>query len=108
MDQAKPSVDLGYPTEAHGRIPAFQNIEEEAAFGDTHDVTQFVGNELRPVEVTVGPEQAERLTLRLDRADRIQLAKLAKDKGVGPSTLARMRLKERQRQESDRLASSSG
>jgi hypothetical protein len=105
VSKPKPTVDLGYPTEAHGRIPAFQNIEEEAAFWDTHDVTQFVGAELQPVEVTVGPELAERLTLRLDKADRIQLAKLAKDKGVGPSTLARMWLKERLRQESDRLAS---
>ena len=26
-----------YPTEAHGAIPAFNNIEEEAEFWDTHD-----------------------------------------------------------------------
>ncbi len=70
MSQLKPSVDLGYPTEAHGRIPAFNNIEEEAAFWDTHDVTEFDGQELQPVEVTIGPGLADRLTLRLDRADR--------------------------------------
>jgi hypothetical protein len=104
MSQPKPSVDLGYPTESHGRIPAFQNIEEEAAFWDTHEVTQFVGAELRPVEVAVGSELAERLTLRLDKSDREQLAKQAKRLGVGPSTLARMWLKERLRQEADASA----
>ncbi len=50
-------------------------------------------------EVTLGTELAERLTLRLDKADREQLAKQAKAKGIGPSTLARMWLKERLRQE---------
>ncbi len=99
MSQPKPTVDLGYPTEAYGRIPAFQNIEEEAAYWDTHDVTEFVGREMRPVEVTIGGELADRLTLRLDPADRRELAQRAKEKGIGPSTLVRMWLKERLRQE---------
>ena len=50
MSQPKPSVDLGYPTEAHGRIPAFQSIQEEAAFWDTHSTTDFA-DELQPVRV---------------------------------------------------------
>lgn len=104
MSQLKPTVDLGYPTDAHGRIPGFQNIEEEAEFWDTHDVTEFVGNELQPVEVTVGPDLADRLTVRLDRADREALARQARTKGVGPSTLARMWLKERLRQEAETKA----
>ncbi len=98
MSQPQPTVDLGYPTEAHGRIPAFTSIEEEAAFWDTHDFTDFA-EESRPVEVTIGPELAERLTLRLDKGDREQLARQAKAKGIGPSTLARIWLKERLRQE---------
>ena len=98
MSKAKPTVDLGYPTEPHGRIPSFANIEEEAAFWDTHDFTDFL-EESTPVHVTVGPELAAKLTLRLDRADRQQLAKVAREKGVGPSTLARMWLKERLRLE---------
>ena len=32
MQDQKPIVDLGYPTEAYGRIPAFFSVEEEAAF----------------------------------------------------------------------------
>jgi len=50
----QPTVDLGYPTEAHGRIPAFQNIEAEAACWDTHDVTDDRDG-LEPVQVTVSP-----------------------------------------------------
>ncbi len=100
MSQLKPTVDLGYPTEAHGRIPAFNSIEEEAAFWDTHDFTDFT-EESTPVQVTIGQELAQRLTLRLDQEDRQALAKRARAKGVGPSTLARMWLKERLRQEAD-------
>ncbi len=49
MGHAKPTVDLGYPTEPHGRIPAFASIEEEAAFWDAHDLADFAGNELQTV-----------------------------------------------------------
>ena len=98
MSQPRPTVDLGYPTAARGRIQAFHSVEEEAAFWDTHDLTDFIADST-PVQLTVGRELAERLTLRLDQADRQELAKHARDKGVGPSTLARMWLKERWRQE---------
>ena len=93
--------DLGYPTQADGRIPSFANRDEEAAFWDTHDVTEFVGQELQPVELIIGGDLAERLTLRLDQADRQELQRRARAKGVGPSTLARMWLKERLRQEAE-------
>jgi hypothetical protein len=98
MSRLKPTVDLGYPTEAHGRIPAFASIEEEAAFWDTHDLTDFA-EEWRPVQIEVSPELAERLTLRLERRDRQQLIALARENGIGPLTLARMWIRERLRQE---------
>lgn len=101
MSQLKPTVDLGYPTEAHGRIPAFNDIEEEAAFWDTHSVTEFVGIELQPVEVTIGPELADRLTVRLDPHDRTELTRRAKEQGIGPSTLVRMWVKERLRSDAE-------
>lgn len=103
--QAKPTVDLGYPTPAHGRIPSFNSIEEEAAFWDTHDITDYL-NESRPAELTVGTELAEKLTLRLEQSDRAALTRRARAKGVGPSTLARMWLKERLRQEEEAEAPS--
>jgi hypothetical protein len=101
MSKHKPTVDLGYPTEAYGRIPAFNSIEEEAEFWDTHDVTEFVGVELHPVEVEIGPDLIERMTVSLDRRDREELIKQARAKGVGPATLARMWLEERLRKEAD-------
>ena len=105
MKPSQPSVDLGYPTEPHGRIPAFQSIEEEAAFWDTHDVTDFL-DESQPAEISVGQEFAERLTIRLDKGDRELLVKEARAKGVGPSTLARMWLKERLREVAESSARS--
>jgi hypothetical protein len=102
---SKPTVDLGYPTESYGRIPAFQNIEEEAEFWETHDTTEFLGVELQTVKVTVNPELSDRLTIRLDQTDRDELALRAKLKGVGPSTLARIWLKERLRDEAEKQAS---
>jgi hypothetical protein len=50
----KPTVDLGYPTQPHGRIPTFNSIEEEAESWDTHDFTDF-SNLTEPFELTVGP-----------------------------------------------------
>ncbi len=88
------------PQPAASRIPDFASREEEAAFWDTHDFTDFT-EESTPVQVTIGQELAQRLTLRLDQEDRQALAKRARAKGVGPSTLARMWLKERLRQEAD-------
>jgi CelD/BcsL family acetyltransferase involved in cellulose biosynthesis len=73
-------------------------VEEEAAFWDTHDFTDFA-KEWTPVQLTVSRELAERLTLRLEQADRQALAKYAREKGIGPSTPARMWLKERLRRE---------
>ncbi len=101
MYHAKPSVDLGYPTEPHGRIPAFASVEEEAAFRDTHDLADFSGDEIQTVLRPAGGDLAQRLTLRLDRTDRAALTRLAKAQEVGPSTLARMWLKERLRRELD-------
>ncbi len=90
----KPTVDLGYPTEARGKIPPFKSIEEEAAFWDTHDFSDFM-EESDLVTITVGGELAARMTIRLDQADRVALNRHAREKGVGPSTLARIWIKER-------------
>ena len=68
MNQPKPTVDLGYPTGAHGRIPSFANIEEEAEFWDTHDFTDYM-DETWPVKVTIGGELAERQKARQEQAE---------------------------------------
>src|SRR5215469_1630835 len=73
------------------RIPTFKTIEEEAAFWDTHSSEEFA-DELTPVEnvkfVKARPKRA--LTVRLEEDTFEELTKEAREKGIGPSTLARM------------------
>lgn len=69
MSKYEPTIDFGYPTPAHGRIPSFANIEEEAEFWDTQDFTDFV-DETWPVEVIIGGELADRRSVRPEEADR--------------------------------------
>jgi hypothetical protein len=92
----RPEQDLsgGKPT----RIPDFQSREEEAEFWDTHDITDYF-DELRPVAVRYAPNLSAGMTVRLDPADRKALGRIAAEMGVGPSTLVRMWIKERLRQE---------
>jgi hypothetical protein len=80
------------------RIPEFRSREEEAAFWDTHDVTDYL-DELRPVRVRAAPHLSAGMTVRLDPADREILGRIASERGVGPSTLVRMWIKERLRDE---------
>lgn len=99
----KPSVEFEYPTRARGKVPSFHSNEEEAVFWDTQDVTDFL-DESSEVTVTFGREPGDRITLRLDRADRVALDRQARAKVIGPSTLIRMWVKERPRQEGSRSA----
>jgi hypothetical protein len=48
------------------RIPDFQSLEEEAAYWDTHDFTEFL-DETRPVKLRVRARPATDLTYRLNR-----------------------------------------
>jgi hypothetical protein len=40
MKSAKPPIDPDYHSEPRGRIPSLANIEEKAAFWDTHDTAE--------------------------------------------------------------------
>lgn len=70
-------------------IPQFASYEEEAAFWDTHDTTDYE-EEFRPVEVRFAKNLSETLNIRLDRETLASLRDEARQKGVGPTTLARM------------------
>lgn len=94
----KPSIDFGYPTPAHGKIPVFNNIEDEAEFWDTHDVTDLM-DQLEPVNARFVRRLTGPLSVRLDSGDRAALTMIAKEQGIGPSTLVRMWVKERLTQE---------
>lgn len=78
MTQQKPS-----------RIPSFATHEEEAAFWDVHDFTDFL-DELQEVEVKFADNLSESLTIRLTPAMMAQLRALANVKGVSTSTLVRV------------------
>ncbi|HLZ69391.1 MAG TPA: CopG family antitoxin [Dehalococcoidia bacterium] len=76
------------------RIPAFASREEEAAFWDTHDVTDYL-DELRPVKVHFARNLSEGITIRLDAETLATLREQAHKKGIGPTTLVRMWILER-------------
>src|SRR5215471_8194617 len=79
------------PKVPKSRIPTFKTIEEEAAFWDTHSSEEFA-DELTPVEqVQFVPARSKKaLTVRFDEETFEELTREAREKGIGPSTLARM------------------
>jgi predicted HicB family RNase H-like nuclease len=83
---------------ATSRIPQFNSREEEAAWWDSHDVTDYL-DELRPVRVRSARNLSEGLTVRLDPETMRALREQARRQGLGPTTLIRMWVMERLRAE---------
>ena len=71
------------------RIPEFKNREEEAEFFDTHDMADFQ-DEFKTVKAKFAKNLSEGITIRLDSQTLSELRSRAQEKGVGPTTLARM------------------
>lgn len=76
------------------RIPRFASIQEEAEFWDTHDTTDFE-SEFKPVRVRFAKNLSEGITIRLDPETLKTLRSRAHEQGLGPTTLARMWILER-------------
>ena len=89
---------------AKSRIPRFKSYEEEAAFWDTHDTTEFE-DEWKEVKLEFGRPLIHTLGVRLDARTIDRLQELGSTKGLGASTLARMWLLERLEQEASKKAS---
>ncbi len=70
-------------------LPEFQSHEEMAEFWDTHDFTDYM-DEFKPIKVRFAKKLSEGLHIRLDPESSAELQTLAQERGVGPSTLARM------------------
>ena len=70
-------------------IPEFASREEEAAFWDTHDITDYL-DELKPAEVRFAKNLSTGLTVRFDPETAAALHAIAKAQGIGPTTLMRM------------------
>ncbi len=69
-------------------IPQFATREEEAAFWDTHDFTDY-WDELEPISITVSPDLESVFQIPLDGKSLTQLRQLANARGVDAETLAR-------------------
>jgi predicted DNA binding CopG/RHH family protein len=76
-------------TPTKNRIPAFKNIEEEAAFWDTHSTADYE-HEFKPVRVRFAKKLSEGLTIRLDPDTLAKVRAEAEERGIGATTLIRM------------------
>jgi predicted DNA binding CopG/RHH family protein len=76
------------------RISEFSSVEKEAEFWDTHDVTDF-WDEMTPVKVRFAKNLSQGMTIRLDLDTTIKLKSEAAKKGIGATTLVRMWVLER-------------
>lgn len=71
----------------------FKTLEEEANFWDKHDAIDVLGKRIK-----VGFHRAsksETLTIRFETNDIQKLQQLAYNQGIGPTTLARIWIKEK-------------
>ena len=75
--------------EKESKIPSFASREEEAEFWDTHDIADYA-DELKPARARFAHRLSEGITIRLDPETLRELRILARKKGIGPTTLARM------------------
>ncbi len=78
------------------RIPKFKNYTDEAKFWDTHNVTDFE-DETKEVDIVfeLDKPRDETLILRVQKEIKDRLEKVARNKGLNVSTLARMWLMEK-------------
>jgi len=79
-------------------IPEFSSRQQEAEFWDTHDTTDFEAA-FKPVRARFARNLSEGVTIRFDKETLDELRARARAKGIGPSTLARMWVLEKLREE---------
>lgn len=75
--------------EGPGRIPEFATREEMAEWFDTHDTADYE-DEFHPVKARFAKNLSENINVRLDADSLQKLRSEAHEKGIGPTTLARM------------------
>ncbi len=95
MSQQEPS--------AKSRIPAFASRQEEADWFDAHDMADLQ-DEFKTVRVRFAKNLSEGLNIRLDKDTLTALRALAREKGIGPTTLVRMWVLEHLRERRDQPA----
>lgn len=75
-------------------IKPFKTLDEEAEFWDTHDVSELGKVPLMDLPL-LEPEKEEILSIRVQRFVKEKLTQIARSRGIGPTTLARMWILER-------------
>lgn len=80
--------------EQRSRIPEFKNREEMAQWFDTHDMADYQ-DEFKTVRARFAKNLSQPVTIRLDPETVKKLRQQAHQKGIGPTTLARMWILER-------------
>jgi len=70
-------------------VPQFETEEQEAEYWDTHSPLDLAA-EPKAQKVRVRGAKDRPITIRLDSESRSKLGKLAAERGVGPSTFARL------------------
>jgi hypothetical protein len=75
--------------------PILHNVsrEELARFWETHSVADY-WDELNPVKVKVAKHLSDTLNVRFDPEDVVKIRQVAQQKGIGPTTLVRMWVRE--------------
>ena len=71
------------------RIPEFSSYDEETKWWESHNLADFQ-DEFKPVKTRFAKNLSEGLHIRLDPDALMELRNEAKEKGIGPTTLARM------------------
>ncbi|MDP2660915.1 MAG: CopG family antitoxin [Dehalococcoidia bacterium] len=88
-------------------LPEFQSRQEMAEFWDTHDFTDYM-DEFKPVKARFAKNLSQPISIRLDPETLTQLRSHAKEKGIGPTTLARMWILEHLRELQGKAGHTSG
>lgn len=78
------------------RIPEFSSYQEEARWWETHSLADYQ-DEFKTIKVRFAKNLSEGLHIRLDPDTLMKLRIEAKEKGIGPTTLVRMWVKEQLR-----------
>ncbi len=76
------------------RIPEFKDRTEEARWFDTHDLANYQ-DEFKTIRAHFARNLSQGITIRFDPGTLNRLRAEAREKGIGPTTLARMWILER-------------
>ncbi len=80
-------------TTTKSKVPNFKSRDEEAAWFGAHMAEYW--NEARPVDAHFAKNLSSGLNVRFDPDSLSKIRSIAREKGIGPSTLVRMWIMER-------------